>query len=382
MAAGGPTYEFREIAPLDGEDGGAPGGNIRVGFLFRTDRGVTFVDRPGGDATTAVGVSLGADGVELSVSPGRIDPTNLAFFDSRKPLAGEFLFYGQKLIVAVNHFNSKGGDDALFGWRQPPTFSSEVQREQQAQVVNDFVDSILALDPDANVIVLGDLNDFQFSTAVSDTLAADVLTNLMSTLPINEQYTYIYNGNSQVLDHILVSRNLYDNVFVDFDVVHVNAEFGYSSGRASDHEPVVATFRIEPSLVITKEVEPTTDVPQGGVVTYTITIANTGDADATGVVVTDELPPGITFGGYVSDSNGTAQLPGPTGVITWEYPVASGASYNFVFTATVTAGTLYYDVTNTATFTSDNDGSGSDSATFTTAGLEFIYLPVIMRNSG
>ena len=35
------------------QDGGEPGGNIRVGFLFRTDRGLAFVDRPGGDSTTA-----------------------------------------------------------------------------------------------------------------------------------------------------------------------------------------------------------------------------------------------------------------------------------------------------------------------------------------
>ena len=89
-AAGGPTYEFREIDPVDDQDGGEPGGNIRVGFLFRTDRGVTFVDRPGGTSTAAVAVVSGADGPELSFSPGRIDPTNAAFNNSRKPLAGEF----------------------------------------------------------------------------------------------------------------------------------------------------------------------------------------------------------------------------------------------------------------------------------------------------
>ncbi len=244
QAAGGPTYDFCDISPEDGKDGGVPGGNIRVGFLFRTDRGLTFVDRPGAVATTAVTVTMGATGVELSHSPGRIDPANSAFNDSRKPLVGEFLFNGRKMFVVVNHFNSKGGDDALFGRTQPPVLYSEVQRLQQAQVVNDFVDSILALDANANVIVLGDLNDFQFSTPVSDTLAADVLTNLVSTLPITEQYTYLYVGNSQVLDHILVSDNLFKNASIEFDVVHVNAEFAYSSSRPSDHDPVVATFTL------------------------------------------------------------------------------------------------------------------------------------------
>jgi uncharacterized repeat protein (TIGR01451 family) len=150
QTAGGPTYDFRDIRPENNQDGGAPGGNIRVGFLFRTDRGLTFVDRPGAVATTTVTVTMGATGIELSFSPGRIDPTNPAFNDSRKPLVGEFLFDGHKLFVVVNHFNSKGGDDALFGRTQPPVLYSEVQRNQQAQVVNNFVDSILALDPNAN----------------------------------------------------------------------------------------------------------------------------------------------------------------------------------------------------------------------------------------
>ena len=47
---GGPTYDYRQINPLFNQDGGEPGGNIRQGFLFRTDRGLSFVDRPGGTA--------------------------------------------------------------------------------------------------------------------------------------------------------------------------------------------------------------------------------------------------------------------------------------------------------------------------------------------
>ena len=47
QAAGGPHYDYREIDPVDDQDGGQPGGNIRVVFLFRTDRGLGFVDRAG-----------------------------------------------------------------------------------------------------------------------------------------------------------------------------------------------------------------------------------------------------------------------------------------------------------------------------------------------
>jgi uncharacterized repeat protein (TIGR01451 family) len=242
-AAGGPTYDFRDISPEDGQDGGEPGGNIRVGFLFRTDRGLTLVDRPGGDATTAVSATMGATGVELSYNPGRIDPTHIAFDEGRKSLVGEFLFNGHKIFVVVNHLKSKSGDDPLFGRYQPPVLYTETKRDQQAQVVNDFVDSILALDPNANVIVLGDMNDFPFSEPLA-TLRDGVLTNLMDTLPVAEQYTYIYDGNSQVLDHILVSDNLHDSATAEFDIVHANVEFAYSAQRPSDHDPIVATFTL------------------------------------------------------------------------------------------------------------------------------------------
>ena len=47
QAAGGPTYSTGRSTRSTHQDGGAPGGNIRVGFLFRTDRGLAFVDRPG-----------------------------------------------------------------------------------------------------------------------------------------------------------------------------------------------------------------------------------------------------------------------------------------------------------------------------------------------
>ena len=41
-AAGGPAYSWRQINPVDDADGGEPGGNIRVAFLYRTDRGLSL----------------------------------------------------------------------------------------------------------------------------------------------------------------------------------------------------------------------------------------------------------------------------------------------------------------------------------------------------
>ncbi|MFN8371334.1 MAG: lamin tail domain-containing protein [Anaerolineae bacterium] len=245
VAAGGPAYQFQQIDPVDDADGGAPGGNIRVGFLYNPAR-VTFVARPGAGSTTANSAVCGVNGAELAFSPGRIDPTNSAFSTSRKPLAGEFLFNGETVFIIGLHFNSKGGDNPLFGFTQPPVLSSEVQRLQQAQIVNDFVDGLLACQADANIIVLGDVNDFDFST-VASTLSGGVLNGLMSTLPANERYSYVFEGNSQVLDQILVSNHVLDNL-LGYDVVHVNAEF---TDQVSDHDPSVmlARFNSAPQVV-------------------------------------------------------------------------------------------------------------------------------------
>ncbi|MDQ3822383.1 MAG: lamin tail domain-containing protein [Actinomycetota bacterium] len=236
QAAGGPLYEYRQIDPVDDQDGGEPGGNIRVGFLFRTDRGLEFVDRPGGDSTTPTTVVGHPSGPQLSFSPGRVDPQNPAYNSSRKPLAGEFRMHGRKVFVIATHFSSKGGDQPLFGRFQPQARSSEVARHAQARSVRDFVAGIRALDPDANVILAGDINDFEFSETVA-ILEESGLTSLMETLPQAERYSYVFEGNSQVLDQILVTPNLLSNFGIDYDPVHVNAEF---ADQASDHDPQVA----------------------------------------------------------------------------------------------------------------------------------------------
>jgi endonuclease/exonuclease/phosphatase family metal-dependent hydrolase len=250
VAAGGPTYEWRQIDPVDLQDGGAPGGNIRQAFFFRTDRGLAFVDRPGAGSTTANAV-IDVDGQpQLQYSPGRIDPTNSAFNSSRKPLAGEFTYNGHHLILIANHWNSKGGDDPLWGRDQPPVLSSEVQRQQQATIVRDFVQDVLAVDGNAEVVVLGDLNDFEFSNPLM-TLKSAPMNDLIETLPANERYTYVFEGNSQTLDHILVSDSLIGVSHTD--VVHVNSEFW---DQASDHEPQVARLALPKALMFASSAPP------------------------------------------------------------------------------------------------------------------------------
>ncbi|WP_432102132.1 endonuclease/exonuclease/phosphatase family protein [Streptomyces sp. bgisy091] len=238
VAAGGPRYSWRYVAPEDGKDGGEPGGNIRNVFLFDPDR-VEFVDRPGGDATTAVEAVRTRKGAALSVSPGRINPTSTAWDSSRKPLVGEFRFRGESVFVIANHFASKGGDQPLHGRYQEPARSSETQRVRQAAEVNDFVTSLLKADKSARVVALGDLNDFAFSPTVRTLTGGKVLKPLITTLPAREQYSYVYDGNSQTLDHILTSPAVRR---FDYDVVHINAEF---ADQASDHDPQIVRIDVK-----------------------------------------------------------------------------------------------------------------------------------------
>ncbi len=245
-AAGGPAYLFREIPPVDGQDGGEPGGNIRVGFLFNPAR-VGFVDRPGGGSLVDTTALLGPAGLQLSVSPGRIDPTHSAWANSRKPLVGEFLFGGHRLFVIANHFNSKGGDDPLFGRFQPPIRTSEVQRVAQAAKVSTFVQGLRALDPAANAVVLGDLNDFQFSDVLNVLKTGSGLVNLVDSLPEAERYTYVFDGNAQSLDHLLVSPALAAQANPALDIVHINAEF---NPQVSDHDPAVGALALVPACLV------------------------------------------------------------------------------------------------------------------------------------
>ncbi|WP_053083673.1 chitobiase/beta-hexosaminidase C-terminal domain-containing protein [Rubeoparvulum massiliense] len=249
LVEGGPQYAFTDIAPLNKQDGGQPGGNIRVGYLYNPER-VTLVDKPKGDATTAVTIT--EEG--LSHNPGRIAPMHPAFQSSRKPLAAQFEFQGETVVVVANHFNSKQGDSPLFGSEQPLILRSEGKRVEIAQLVQQFVSDMAANMPDAHVVVLGDLNDFQFAPPLQ-VLTREHLTNVIDLLPAEQQYTYNYQGNSQVLDHILISNHLVETAVVE--VIHLNSDFHESAGRASDHDPILV------QLALTGDITPPPTVGKG-----------------------------------------------------------------------------------------------------------------------
>ncbi len=358
VTAGGPAYEFRQINPVDDQDGGQPGGNIRVGLFYNPAR-VQFVDRAGGGSTVNTTVSNNGGQPLISASPGRILDTNPGESDSfpgddftstRKPLVGEFTFNGQPLFVIVNHFSSRGGSGALSQRFQPPVQEEQGRREEQGKIVNAFVDQLLAVNPNTNVVVAGDFNEFQFLPAMQYLKGnvngeTPVLTNLIESLPAQERFTYTFDGNAQALDYILGS-NAMNSKLDAYDAVHLNAEF---LDQLSDHDPSVArfnfapvttplalTFTASPDMLLTSGTTTLSATVSGGTTPYSYTFSGPGTITPSGNTASvSNLPAGVqTFTVVASDAT-SLTISGTVSVTVSEANTAPVATANANQTATV-----------------------------------------------
>ena len=228
---GGPDYKYTEIAPVDGKDGGKPGANIRVAYLYNPKR-VTLIGKEKGGSEEAARFVNG----HLEKNPARIDPTSVHFEKVRKSLAAEFEFKGERIVVIANHLKSKLGDDAIYGSNQPSVENTKAKRIEEAKILNAFIKEGLRQNPNLKFVLTGDFNDFEFSDSVK-TIVGNELINLMAEHEQGDRYSYFYRGSNQSLDNILISKNIKDRVV--FSPVHINASFMEEHGRASDHDPVV-----------------------------------------------------------------------------------------------------------------------------------------------
>jgi len=228
LSAGGPRYASFDVAPVDGRPGGVPGGNIRNAFLYNPERVRLVKYRSLTPATLA--------------DAGARD--TLAFQESRDPLEGVFEFRGKSLRVVNNHLTSRFGSTPVFGSVQPFVQAGEAERAAQVRALHAYAAHLLAADAEARLIVLGDMNTFEFSRELDQTLPGSppALYQLLFRIPEKERYSYNYEGNSQTLDHVFVSRALRPHA--ELDIVHLNVDFPALPGRtASDHDPLLARFR-------------------------------------------------------------------------------------------------------------------------------------------
>ncbi len=208
-------------------------------LLVRTDRATVVA------AESMQGCSRFTFG--LRFIPGTCPPRQFAFFN-RPPLVVDLEVSGPwgdpyPLTVIVNHWKSKGGDESV----------NIIRRTYQAEHVAGLVQARLDADPEAHIVVLGDLNDYYESPPV-EILQEQTSPSLLHSFDIlspADRYTFIFNGGSQALDHILYSRGM-QTAFAGIDPLHIDADFPFYAEmdtttiyHAADHDPVVLTLRPE-----------------------------------------------------------------------------------------------------------------------------------------
>ncbi len=252
--------------------------------------------------------------------------------------------------------------------------ADEARRLEEAQWIAAFVADLQA-NGQENVMVAGDLNDFMDSAPLQALQTTGMLTDTFYTVPAEGQYSYIYNGVSQVLDHILVSAALFEKM--DFFMpLHTNSDFpaGWESDPAeiyhvSDHDPVQATFTLQDSaqVTLTKSVVPTAGVFPGDLVTYTLVLRNDSSTPAANVMLTDVLPWEVNFMDWLEQPVAASVT---DDVLTWSGALTESEPVEISFVAAVRADSFFYahPVVNTAEFTADNADPGQASATFEIGG--------------
>ncbi|MFV0365431.1 MAG: endonuclease/exonuclease/phosphatase family protein [Mangrovibacterium sp.] len=113
---------------------------------------------------------------------------------------------GETFHIYVNHWPSRIG-----GTEETEKYRIVAANALQASIVNES-----AQDKDANIIILGDMNDEPSNNSISKVLDANTpnsdarLVNLMYEKHLNKEGSYNFRGNWNMLDNMIVSRSLLD----------------------------------------------------------------------------------------------------------------------------------------------------------------------------
>ncbi|MCM2270226.1 MAG: endonuclease/exonuclease/phosphatase family protein, partial [Thermoanaerobaculia bacterium] len=241
-AAGGPRYAWAQIDPELDREGGVPGGNIRVALLFDPAR-ASLPRRGDAGPHDAASIVPRAAGAAFEPNPARVAPRSSAFTLAsgegvRRSLAVELEIDGAPWHFVVNHWSSKFDDGRAYGAVQPPELPTGAKRLAQAAAVRGFALELLAADPEARLVVLGDLNDLPWSEPLR-TIAQPPLVDLSERVAAGERYSYVFEGSAQLIDYLIVSPRLARDARAE--IVHFNSDCP-DSARTSDHDAVVASL--------------------------------------------------------------------------------------------------------------------------------------------
>jgi len=247
-AASGVQYSFIDINPVNDQDGGEPGGNIRQVYFFNPLKVKLAGTSPVGGSTQSTSVITESDGsLGLSLNPGRIDPTNSAWEDSRKPLVAvwEPVAEGGERFFTINlQLIAKVGSSSFEGDARPPVNLGVQQRTAQVVEIANFVNTILAKNVNANIIVGGDCNEFIMARSVFAPFN-DILNEVdeVANIPDVERYTYVFDQQNEQLDHLFVSSAIAARG-LQVEHVHVNQFAETIAMRGSDHDPSITKLNI------------------------------------------------------------------------------------------------------------------------------------------
>jgi len=286
------------------------------------------------------------------------------------------------LTVIVNHLRSlTGANDTSLGTNGWTTVGDRVRakRLKQAEDLADLVQARQAASPAERIVLVGDFNAFEFNDGLGDSIGVikgtpvpdaetavpgdgvDLVDPDLETLgatPPSERYSYVFDGNAQALDHVLVNRALiHDTTARRLEHARIGADFpetarndGATPLRLSDHDPAVAYFTFGPpaDLAITKTDGQAFAIP-GQAVTYTVVAANAGPSAVTGASVADAVPAALTGVTWtcVGAGGGTC-VPSGSGSLSETVDLPAGGSVTFSLTGTVNAAATG-SLSNTAT---------------------------------
>lgn len=218
----GVTYQWTDVNPELGADGGQPGGNIRNGYLYNPER-----------------VSL--------LEPSKVfGAKELCYEGSRKPLLAYFkeLSSGRTLACINLHLASKRHQASIFEPENPGVDSKLDVRVAQAKRVYKEMQSLH--NEGVDYYVTGDFNDTEDSKTLRTFIGNDNV-NLVDKLPVRERYDYNHRGKLQVLMHGIVHHTIAETA--EYEIIHGNELIGVKPGeitdKPSDHAYVIAKLHFQ-----------------------------------------------------------------------------------------------------------------------------------------
>lgn len=202
--------------------------------LLSDSRGVRVVDSR---------LHQGCTGIATGIEDAGADcPAGRSPLFSRPPLQVDVEIAGWPYTLFVNHFKSKREGEAVTAPR----------RLAQARHVRELVGALLARDEGARIVVMGDFNDYDQSPPLLAMTEGDGrLTNVLLQVPEAERYSYVFGGVSQLIDGLLVSPAVVEEV-VAVSIQHTNADYpqAWSRDLAPARLPYRATDHDLPLLVL------------------------------------------------------------------------------------------------------------------------------------